>query len=70
MKQPTQPELLPPHRGTDTITVPGTDLAATEKRLREIGAVVLGFSVKGATYTLKVIMPPGEMLAKALERER
>jgi len=32
----------------------------------ELGGVILDFQVKGATYRLNVIMPPGELLAEAL----
>jgi hypothetical protein len=46
-----QPDLIPPDPTTSTLTVSGSDLARTEQRLRDLGAVVLGFSVKGSTYT-------------------
>jgi len=59
MNQPEQPELIPTRRTVATITVAGADMATTEKHLRDIGAVLLGFSVKGGTYTLQVSLPPG-----------
>ena len=62
MNQPTQPDLFQPEHATSKIVVSGSDLAATEQRLRDIGAVLLGFNVKGSTYTLSVIMPPGELI--------
>jgi hypothetical protein len=40
-------------------------LERTAARVREHGGVLLGFSVKGATYTLKVVLPQGRMLAPA-----
>jgi hypothetical protein len=63
MKQPVQPELFQTKPTTTTITVAGADLERAAARVRELGGVVLGFSVKGATYTLKVVLPPGETLA-------
>jgi hypothetical protein len=65
-----QPDLIPPDHAISTIVVNGIDLAQTEQRLRDLGAVVLGFSVKGATYTLRVLLPPGEMLEQILEGKR
>ena len=58
-----KPDLLPAHPTTTTLTVAGADLARATERIRELGGTVLGFSVKGATYTLKVVLPPGETLA-------
>jgi hypothetical protein len=65
-----QPDLIPPDPTTSTLTVAGADLERTERHLREIGAVLLGFSVRGSTYTLNVIMPPGEMIEQILEGRR
>ena len=62
MKPEGQPDLFEPDRSISTITVAGADLERTEQRLGDIGAVLLSFSVKGATYTLTVILPPGEMI--------
>ena len=59
MNQPEQPELIPTQRTVATITVAGADMATTEKHLRDIGAVLLGFSVKGGTYKLNLIVPYG-----------
>jgi hypothetical protein len=44
----------------------------TEKRLRQIGGVLLGYSVNGGTYTLRVVLPPGELLQEwgALDQAR
>jgi hypothetical protein len=64
----TQPDLIPPEHTTTKITVAGADLAATEERLKDMGAVLMGFSVKGSNYTLSVILPPGEMI-EAMERQ-
>jgi hypothetical protein len=64
-----QPDLIPPDRTTTQITVVGVDLAATERRLLDMGAVLLGFSVKGSTYLLNVILPPGEMIEAADARQ-
>lgn len=58
-----QPDLLTTRRTTTTLTVAGTDLERATERIRELGGSVLGFSVKRATYTLKVILPPGRTLA-------
>jgi hypothetical protein len=66
MKQPDQPDLPLPEPTTTTLTVKGEDLERTEQRLRDLGAVILGFSVKGSIYTLTIILPPGELLAEAL----
>lgn len=57
-----QLDLPLPQRTVETITVDAADIAATEARLRDIGAVVLGFSLKAGIYTLTVIMPPREMI--------
>ena len=54
-------------RTVETITVRGCHLEATTERLKAIGAVVLGFSVKGASYTLSVIMPPAVEIERAME---
>jgi hypothetical protein len=35
-------------------------LDRTIERLLDLGAVILSLNVKGATYTLNVILPPGE----------
>ena len=59
-QQPDQSQIT---RTITTLTVAGADLARATERIRELGGTVLGFSVKGATYTLKVILPPGETLA-------
>lgn len=67
MNTPDQLELIPTRRTVGTITVAGAEMATIEKHLRDIGAVLLGFSVKGATYTLQVILPPGEVLAGRLD---
>jgi hypothetical protein len=61
-----QPDLIPTERTTTTLPVKGSDLERTEKRLLDIGAVLLGFSVKGSIHTLTIILPPGELLAEAL----
>ena len=63
MKQPTQPDLFPRERTPTKLTMAGADLERTAARVRELGGVILGISVKGATYTLKVVLPPGETLA-------
>ena len=55
------PELFP-ERTVQTITVAAVDIQRTEQRLRDVGAVLLGFSVTASTCTLKVIMPPGEII--------
>ena len=60
MNQPSQPELIPSERPATTITVAGADLERTAARVRELGGVILGISEKGATYTLKLVLPPGE----------
>jgi hypothetical protein len=67
MSKPIQPELLPPDRTTSTIVISGPDLAGTEQRLRAMGAVILGFSVKGSTYALSVILPPRHSIEQVKE---
>jgi hypothetical protein len=65
----TQPDLFPePSSSCASITVQGMELGTATKRLRELGAVVLGFSVKGSTYTIDVILPDGMTLADAINR--
>ena len=59
MSTPSQLELIPTRRTVATLTVAGADMATIEKHLHDIGAVLLGFSVKGATYKLQVSLPPG-----------
>ena len=67
MNTPGQLELIPTRRTVATITVAGADMATIEKHLHDIGAVLLGFSVKGATYKLQVILPPGVALPGNLD---
>jgi hypothetical protein len=62
-----QPDLIPMERTTANVTVTEDQLAATANRLRALGAVILGFSVKGSSYTLSVILPPGEVLEQLLK---
>ncbi len=62
-----QPDLFPDRHGTELITVAEHDFNATLQRLRQIGAVILAFDVKGATYTLNVIMPDGLTITQAME---
>ena len=64
MRDPIQPELLP-ERTVTTIAVAAVDIVRTEQRLRQIGAVLLGFSVTASAYTLQVIMPRGEIIEAA-----
>ena len=67
MNTPGQLELVPTRRAVATVTVAGPELASTVERLKAVGAIVLGFSVKGATYTLQVILPPGVALPGSLD---
>ncbi len=50
-----------------TITVNRTALPRTLARLQALGAVMLGFSVRGSTYTLNVVLPPAGELERAIE---
>jgi hypothetical protein len=61
MKQPTQPELIPPERKTTTISVNGCDMERAERELLTASAVILSANVRGASYTLTLILPPGKM---------
>lgn len=57
-----QPNLLNAERRTTAIVVlTDTDLDRTIEGLRDLGAVILSLNVKGATYTLSVTLPPGEV---------
>ena len=67
MSTPSQLELIPTRRPVATITVAGAEMATIEKHLHDIGAVLLGFSVKGATYKLQVTLPPGMVLPGSLD---
>ena len=67
MNTPSQLELIPTRRTVATITVAGPELASTVERLKAVGAIVPGFSVKGATYKLQVILPPSEVLPGNLD---
>lgn len=62
-----QPDLFQAERTSTTITVTGSDLGRTVQRLRELGAMILSFQVKGGTYTLTVILPPTEDLPRGIE---
>lgn len=64
-----QSELIP-QPTAQTITVPGDKLAETAKRVRDLGGVVLGWDVKGGSYTLEVVMPPGELIEQTMEGDR
>jgi hypothetical protein len=59
-REMNQPKLPLPQRTITMLTVAGADLPRATERIRELGGTVLGFSVKGATYTLKLVLPPGE----------
>lgn len=61
-----QLDLLPIRRTTTTITVAGADLDRTIERLGDLRAVILAINIKGATYTLNVMLPPEELLAEAM----
>ena len=57
-----QPELIQLTPTATTITATGLEFGPTVQRLRDMGAVILGFSAKGATYRIRVLLPPGVML--------
>jgi len=62
---PKQLELLPQRTATN-ITVREADLEATLACVRALGAILLCFSVRGGSYTLNVILPPGERVAEPI----
>jgi hypothetical protein len=51
-----------------TIVVSSSELEPTCRKVRALGGVVLGMSVRGATYTLSVSLPDGAALAEAMEQ--
>ena len=57
-----QPDLFPDLAMT-TFTVTGMDLGTACDRVRAMDGVILGITVKGATYSLSVLLPPGEVLS-------
>ena len=67
MNTPSQLELIPTRRTTGTLTVAGPEFASTVERLKAVGAIVPGFSVKGGIYKLQVILPPGVALPGNLD---
>ncbi len=65
MKPPRRLDLIPAPgpNGVTYVAVRESDFTATPQHLRDQGARVVAFDVRGASYRLNVIMPP------ALRRE-
>lgn len=51
-----QPELLPPESAVEVITISSSRIAETVLRVRDLGGVVLGWTRKGESCDIRIML--------------